>query len=81
MEVFLRIEEGKDHPAVLREASLACTKEELDLLIAFLQDIQEELSDLDNTESEHFHFRDWSEGWSEKQSDFILFMAEKRQGK
>ena len=71
----------KDRPDILREASLACTREELDSLIEFLQDIREALSDLEHIEGEHFHFRDWNEDWSEKQSDFIVFMADKRQEK
>ena len=58
-------------PDLLRETSLVCTGEELDLLIAFLQELRE-----NGAPDDHRHFRDWCESWTQEQSDLIVFMSE-----
>lgn len=64
----------KGTPQVLREASLVCSRKELDALIEMLQAFRDEGPS--EQEGSHQHFRDWSEGWSGKHSDFIIFIAD-----
>lgn len=65
-------------PMTLRETSLVCTPEELDQLIEMLQKARREAVKRASEEGGHWHFRDWSEDWSEKESDFILFITPER---
>ncbi len=66
-------------PETLRETTLSCTKEELDLLIEFLQEVRVQVSELDVVEGEHWHLRDWKENWSGRESDVILYLMDQVQ--
>ena len=66
-------------PETLREATLCCTKEELDLLIDFLQEVRVQISELDQVEGEHWHLRDWKGIWSGRESDVILYLMDRVQ--
>lgn len=60
----------RETPDLLREASLVCSWQELDTLIAFLQELRDNGQDGD-----HRHYRDQDGGWDETHSDFILFLT------
>ncbi len=64
----------EEKPLALREASLVCSREELDQLIAMLQAFRAQLPD--GVEGDHQHYRDWSETWTKESSDFILLFSE-----
>ena len=63
-------------PQTLREVSLDCSREELDQLIAFLQEVRQESEGMKLDSLSHWHFRDWNESWTEKHSDFIILLGE-----
>ena len=65
----------EERPEKLREASLVCTREELDDLIEMLTTYRDEA---DAEAGDHQHFQDWSGGWDRSQSDFIIFLSDKR---
>ncbi len=65
-----------DTPDVLSEATLLCTKEELDQIISFLQDIQRKCQSHDNVNGFHAHYRDFSSRWNPSESDFIICLTE-----
>ena len=64
-------------PNTLREVSLDLSREELDQLIEFLQDVRTEAEDIKLDSLSHWHFRDWSESWTEKHSDFIILLSDR----
>ena len=66
-------------PDKLKEASIACTKEELDQLIGFLTGIRNEIRDMEDIEDEHWHYRDWCEKWTGSESDLIVFLMNNKQ--
>ncbi len=63
-------------PQTLREVSLDCSREELDQLIEFLQQVREESEGVKLDSLSHWHFRDWSESWTKKHSDFIILLSD-----
>ena len=72
----------KRTPGALREATLACTKEELDNLIWFLNQVKEDIDNRDAIdEGEHWHFRDWDDEWTVENSDFIFMLMNQRETK
>lgn len=62
------------NPQVLREASLVCTREELDSLIEMLQTFRD--TQPCEADGDHQHFRDWSGCWDGQHSDFIVFISD-----
>lgn len=66
-------------PEALIEASLICTREELDSVISFLQKIRDEYRDYDEVAGIHRHYRDFRNTWDETQSDFILCLSDQIQ--
>lgn len=60
-------------PQTLREASLVCTRKELDDLIEMLQSFRDAMPR--EADGDHQHFRDWSKSWNEQSSDFIIFIS------
>ena len=64
-------------PQTLREVSLDCSREELDRLIEFLQGVREAAREEELDSLSHWHFRDWSESWTEKHSDFIILLSDR----
>ena len=67
----------EEMPLSLREATLVCTREELDELILMIQDFRAQLPD--GAEGDHQHYRDWSESWTSEHSDFILLLSHQPQ--
>lgn len=67
--------EGK-LPDTLRKVSLDCFREELDQLIEFLQQVREESAGVELSSLSHWHFRDWSDHWTEKHSDVIVLLSD-----
>ena len=63
-------------PETLREVSLDCSREELDQLIEFLQQVREEAKGIELDSLSHWHFRDWYPAWTEKHSDFIILLSD-----
>lgn len=65
-----------DAPDELSEATLLCTKEELDQIIAFLQDIQQKCQSYDTVKGFHVHYRDFRSHCNHSDSDFIVCLTE-----
>lgn len=65
-------------PDKLKEASITCTKEELDQLIEFLTNLRKEMRDMEDIEGEHWHYRDWCPKWTDSESDLIVVMKNKQ---
>ena len=63
-------------PQTLREVSLDCSREELDRLIEFLQDVRAEAAGEKLDSLSHWHFRDWSPDWTNRHSDFIILPSD-----
>lgn len=66
-------------PLKLKEATLLCTKDEIDKLIQFLNDIKKEIgqmSCIDTKDDWHWQYRDWNEEWTEEEGDFIISLHE-----
>ena len=62
-------------PLKLKEATLSYTKDELDKLILFLNDIKKEIAQtphIDINDGWHWHYRDWNKQWTEEEGDFII---------
>jgi hypothetical protein len=57
-------------PKALREVTLALTREELDSVIAFLQEVRCKWGQ--ERPQSHWHFRDWATGWKPSEPDFII---------
>lgn len=64
----------EEKPLSLREASLVCSREELEELIAMLQAFRAQLPE--EAEGDHQHYRDWSDSWTGEHSDFILLISD-----
>lgn len=62
---------AQEQPDLLREASLVCTRGELDTLIAYLQEFR-----VCAEKEDHRHYRDQDGGWDEAHSDFIIFLTD-----
>lgn len=57
----------------LEEATIQCTYEELSKLAQFINDsLDEFVKGKHYDDNAHIHFRDWSESWTEEESDFII---------
>ena len=65
-----------DYPEQLQEASLLCTKEELDRIIEFLQNLQSKSSSFESVTGIHAHFRDYDKCWNASSSDFIICLRD-----
>ena len=63
-------------PQTLREVSLDCSREELDRLIEFLQDVRAEAAGEKLDSLSHWHFRDWYPAWTEKHSDLLIWLSD-----
>lgn len=64
-------------PDTLREVSLDCSREELDQLIEFLQQVRREAEGVKLDSLSHWHFQDWSESWTKAHSDFIILLSDR----
>lgn len=60
--------------AELDEIVLNIRQDELEQLIEFLQNVRGEIAQLPADAEEHWHYRDYSDLWSEGQPDLILFV-------
>ena len=66
-------------PLKLGEATLSCTKDEIDKLIQFLNDIKKEIEqtpDINPKDDWHWQYRDWNKEWTEEEGDFIISLHE-----
>ena len=63
-------------PQTLQEVSLDCSREELDRLIGFLQDVRAEAAGEELDSLSHWHFRDWYPAWTEKHSDLLIWLSD-----
>lgn len=63
-------------PQTLREVSLDCSREELDQIIEFLQQVCQEAEGVKLDSLSHWHLRDWSDSWTEKHSDLIILLGD-----
>lgn len=60
----------------LEEATVHCTYEELSKLAQFFKEALDEFAGVKN--DAHIHFRDWSDSWTEEDSDFIIAITNGR---
>ena len=67
---------GLKVPLELSEITLSCKKDELDKIIEFFKNIREESINSKMEVGDHWHYRDYNELWSEKESDLIVFLEE-----
>lgn len=64
----------------LEEATVHCTYEELSKLAQFFQDALDEFANVKNDAGNaHIHFRDWSDSWTEEDSDFIIAIKNEKE--
>ncbi len=66
---------GKDpeSPLELREVALGLTVDEMDKVIAFLQDARQKFSRERPVPGQaHAHFRDWCDDWTPTEADIVL---------
>ena len=56
----------------LSETTLQCNNEELDRMIAFLNQIK----NTNYKAEDHYHYRDFNKKWTSEESDFIIFLEE-----
>ena len=70
---FYGYEKDNERLMKLSEATFDGTLEELEDLINFLKNVQEEHTKVvKKTDICHSHFRDWSDKWNKEDSDFIV---------
>ena len=70
---FFGYEKDSEKLIGLKEVTFDGNLEELEELINFLKDVQEEhIKVAQKTDMCHSHFRDWSSDWNTKDSDFIV---------
>lgn len=69
MEIFGYDKNDKEYKKLLKlsQASVCCNKKELEGIIAFLNEVHENFD-----EDGHWHYRDYNENWTEKESDLII---------
>lgn len=60
----------------LSQVTLTCTKNDLDKIIEFLNDVKKEIDNTKVEDGDHWHYRDYNDDWSEKESDLIVFIDE-----
>ena len=66
-----------DLPLELRELTLSLTADEIDLVIAFLQNAKTRFETCSPTPGQsHVHLRDWWRGWSKTTPDLIVVFEE-----
>ncbi|MCL1989646.1 MAG: hypothetical protein FWG67_02025 [Defluviitaleaceae bacterium] len=57
----------------LKEASIACSMEELDKIIEFLQHVSESHKKaIGKTDFCHSHYQDWDSEWNQENTDLIV---------
>lgn len=57
----------------LSQVTLSCTKEDLDRIIDFLNDVKSDIEKENIEEGDHWHYRDYYDSWTEEESDLIIF--------
>ena len=69
-------DEEFDNIIELSQVTLTCKKDDLDKIIKFLNDVKKEIDNTQVEEGDHWHYRDYNDDWSEKESDLIVFIDE-----
>lgn len=69
-------DEEFDRIIELSQATLTCKKNDLDKIIDFLNDVKKEIDNTKVENGNHWHYRDYNDDWSEKESDLIVFIDE-----
>lgn len=59
---------------VISEATMICSKKELDKIIEYLQSIREEIDEEYVDPNEHWHYSDYNDDLTEKDSELIVFI-------
>lgn len=67
-------ERNKEKSLDISEATMICSKEELDKIIEYLQSIREEIKEDYIDPNEHWHYSDYNEEWVEKDSELVVFI-------
>lgn len=74
MRLFGYEREKKKKSLDISEASIFCSKEELEKIIQYLQSIREEIGEDYISLDEHWHYSDYNEDWTDKDSELIVFV-------
>lgn len=69
-------DEEFDKIVELSQVTLTCKKNDLDKIIEFLNDVKKEIDNTKVEDGDHWHYRDYNDDWSEKESDLIVFIDE-----
>ena len=81
MKLFGYEGDKKKKSLVISEATLICSKEELDKIIEYLQSIREEINEEYIDPREHWHYSDYNDDWKEKDSELVIFIDNIKKGK
>ena len=74
MELFGYERNKEKKSLVISEATMICSKEELDKIIEYLQSIREEINKEYINPNEHWHYSDYNQDWTEKDSELVVFI-------
>lgn len=81
MELFGYERNKKKTSLAISEASMICSKEELGKIIEYLQSIREEIEEDYIDSNEHWHYSDYNDEWTEKDSEIVVFIDNIKKGK
>ncbi len=72
MEAFGYDKNDEEFEKILKlsQVTLNCKKEDLNKIIDFLNKVKNENIDV----GDHFHYRDYIDSWTEKETDLIIFV-------
>ena len=76
MKAFGYDENDEEFEKILKlsQVTLSCRKEDLEKIIEFLIEVKNESENKIVNDGDHWHFRDYNDLWTEKESDFIVFV-------
>jgi len=74
MEAFGYDKNDEEFEKILKlsQVTLSCKKEDLDKIIEFLNEIKNESENIED--GDHWHYRDYTDSWTEEESDLIIFV-------
>ncbi len=75
IEAFGYDRDDEEFEKILRlsQVTLSCTKEDLDRIIEFLNDVRADIEKENIDEGDHWHYRDYNDSWTEEEADLIIF--------
>lgn len=74
MELFGYEKNKEKKSLAISQATMICSKEELDKIIEYLQSVREEIAKEYIDTNEHWHYSDYNDNWTEKDSELVVFI-------